>query len=80
MPAESSRKAVAGRARLRQMRGQRSGWSMEPRLIVLDVSAQAKVIQLLLRLREQPGLASLFISHDPSLTRNVADETAILYL
>ena len=53
---------------------------MEPRLIVLDVSAQAKVIQLLLRLREQPGLASLFISHDPSLTRNVADETAILYL
>lgn len=58
-----------------------------PRLIVLDeptsaldVSVQAKVIQLLLRLREQLGLAYLFISHDLSLMRNVADETAILYL
>ncbi|MGY2893204.1 oligopeptide/dipeptide ABC transporter ATP-binding protein [Deinococcus sp. UYEF24] len=61
--------------------------AINPRLIVLDeptsaldVSVQAKVIGLLLRLREQLGLAYLFISHDLSLMRNVADETAILYL
>ena len=61
--------------------------AIEPSLIVLDeptsaldVSVQAKIISLLLGLRRQLGLSYLFISHDLSLMRNVADQTAILYL
>ena len=46
----------------------------------LDVSVQAKIINTLIRLRREFRLSYLFISHDLSLMRNVADRVAIMYL
>lgn len=46
----------------------------------LDVSVQAKVISKLIDLQKEFKLSYLFITHDLSLMRNVADRVAILYL
>jgi len=46
----------------------------------LDVSIQAKVISKLIDLQRELNLSYLFITHDLSLMRNVADRVAILYL
>jgi oligopeptide/dipeptide ABC transporter ATP-binding protein len=46
----------------------------------LDVSIQAKVIGKLVELQRERNLSYLFITHDLSLMRNVADRVAILYL
>jgi oligopeptide/dipeptide ABC transporter ATP-binding protein len=46
----------------------------------LDVSIQAKVISKLIELQKELNLSYLFITHDLSLMRNVADRVAILYL
>jgi oligopeptide/dipeptide ABC transporter ATP-binding protein len=46
----------------------------------LDVSVQAKVIRKLVDLQNEFGLSYLFITHDLSLMRNVADRVAIMYL
>lgn len=61
--------------------------SMRPRLLVadeplsaLDVSAQARVLQLLLGLRLDYGLAMLFIAHDLGAVRRIADRVAVMHL
>jgi peptide/nickel transport system ATP-binding protein len=46
----------------------------------LDVSIQAQIVNLFLKLRREFGLAMLFISHDLSLVRHIADRVAIMYL
>ncbi len=46
----------------------------------LDVSIQAKVVNRLLDLQKMLGLSYLFITHDLSLMRNVANRVAIMYL
>ena len=46
----------------------------------LDVSVQAKIINTLIKLQKEMSLAYLFITHDLSLMRNVADRVAIMYL
>ncbi len=46
----------------------------------LDVSVQAKVISKLIDLQKKLNLSYLFITHDLSLMRNVANRVAILYL
>lgn len=46
----------------------------------LDVSVQAKIINRLIELQKELNLSYLFISHDLSLMRNMADRIVIMYL
>ena len=46
----------------------------------LDVSIQAQIINLFIKLREELGLAYLFISHDLGVVEHIADRILIMYL
>ena len=46
----------------------------------LDVSIQAQIINLFVALREELGLAYLFISHDLGVVEHIADRILIMYL